>query len=333
MGDIELREFVRQSEVIAVGKVERVYEVGRDPPELPEVPGPLAGSWHCSATEVPLAKVTVQRSHKGARDGETVYFLAASTWTCDITDAVAGETALFFLDSPAWVEQEPGGFRSELAMYTGGAPVWRVAHAGRGRMPLRTVEEAEHATYWDEVILPRDLPVIAGPEPENEFIRSARLEELEKRVGEMVAAQLPYLRATSRLPLSPDAGWDLRVWGDGRGLLQIDYPLVRRRELRFEAERMARLGEVLTRACASELPRTLGSPGIDGPRRELEIRTRDIALDLEILTLSHEPPQGEEPRRQAARALDLWAEVRGLFEEPQTIDHRPYDRAWIEAWR
>ncbi len=335
--DIHLSELTRLSDVIVLGRVERIFEVEHPPPEY-------SGEWFMGLSclrRVRVAEVSVLRGHEGAAAGDKVYFFADSTWTCDITDAVAGETALLFLYSTGWVDHERASFRSELARRTHGAKVYTITHHGRGRMPRSVVEGTEYVTFWPEVRMPSGIPIVAGPEPQYDFIRNVQLERLEERIGEIVASQLPFLRARCRVQASADharglRGWDLRIWGDGHGLLVTEDPRKRvtlHRELRFPAERMEHLGEVLAKAEVSGLPRAIGDEGSGSPLRQLAVRTREEARELEILTVSAALVAGDEPRREAARALELWAEIRGLFQEPGTLDHRSSDRPWIEAWR
>jgi hypothetical protein len=114
------------------------------------------------------AKAKVTEVWKGAQT-ERVEFLASPTWTCDISEAKKGETVLLFL-------KKGGKSRS----YT-------IAHAGRGRMPLRTMDSKSYAPLWPDIRLPKDTPTIDGPEPKCDFIRSvevATLRDLVKKALE-----------------------------------------------------------------------------------------------------------------------------------------------------
>src|SRR5262245_55917595 len=72
---IQLEELVKCSDLIVVATVESVSD-------------PLIGKRY--------AKAKVAEVWKGART-ETVRFLAAPSWTCDVTDAKKGETVVLFL--------------------------------------------------------------------------------------------------------------------------------------------------------------------------------------------------------------------------------------------
>lgn len=86
------------------------------------------------------------------------------TWTCDISDAKKGETVLLFLTKG------------------GEARSYAIAHSGRGRLPLRTVDSKSYATFWPDIRLPKDTPTIDGPEPKWDFIRSVEVETLRDLV-------------------------------------------------------------------------------------------------------------------------------------------------------
>lgn len=109
------------------------------------------------------ATATIEEVWKG-KETRTVEFLASPTWTCDVSEAVKGERVVLFLT------HDP-----ESRSYA-------IAHAGRGRMPLRTVGGKAYATFWPEVDLPEGTPTIDGPEPEWDFIRSIEVETLRNLV-------------------------------------------------------------------------------------------------------------------------------------------------------
>src|SRR6266446_4996845 len=87
---------------------------------------------------VKIARVKVLETYKGKGVNELL-FLAQPTWTCDIAEAVKGETALLFLTTyvggrdifgrlPTRKELEGAGIRQ---------PMFLIPDSGRGRMPLR----------------------------------------------------------------------------------------------------------------------------------------------------------------------------------------------------
>jgi hypothetical protein len=116
---------------------------------------------------------------KGA-PGETVRFRASPGWTCDISDAVVGETVLLFLCRRV------------------GTSTLDIAHHGRGRMPIRTLQGSDHATFW-QVMIDKGTETIEGPDPRYSFIRSVSLATL-KRLVETALKSNPAPAAASRPP-------------------------------------------------------------------------------------------------------------------------------------
>jgi len=105
------------------------------------------------------ASASVQKTLKGKLSGSFM-FMASAGWVCDSSGAIKDETALFFLG------------HADNGMYY-------IDMAGRGRMPFREVEGKTYVTLWDEVILPKDAPLIAGPDARYTFIRSVELSYIE----------------------------------------------------------------------------------------------------------------------------------------------------------
>lgn len=169
VGSISFEDLASSSEQIVIGKVETVTSI----------------------EDVRVAKVAVTRTLKGTPVNE-LYYLAEPTWTCDITSAEVGETALFFFYKYGFTAnpksretlpdgqillktdyEEPLGFRAQIESLTKGNSFWMVAHSGRGRMPLRTINGVDYVTLWTEdVILPKRIKTVEGPEAEYDFIRS-----------------------------------------------------------------------------------------------------------------------------------------------------------------
>lgn len=73
VSSISLEELTKNSDLVIVGKVISVKEVG----------------------EEEIAKVDVLNTLKGNVQ-KSVFVSVTQTWACDVSDAVVGETALFF---------------------------------------------------------------------------------------------------------------------------------------------------------------------------------------------------------------------------------------------
>ena len=329
VADLPLAHVTRFADAIFVGRVEEVFEVAQPDHR----PGGNTGDPLPYLEAIPIAKVSVQRPLKGVEEGETLHYLATGTWTCDISRAVVGERALFMLRESDWPRHLQPAARSELRRRTASAPVFAVAHSGRGRMPLREVEGIEYATYRHNIVLPEDLPTIDGPEERYSLIRSVHLPSIEKKLSKIITEQLPCFSLSHRQPLTPDRGWRFRVWGDGYCHLIIENP---KRPQHIESEvpskKVMELAATLQSACESDLTGSFGLAGPDGPQRIFEARTRDGRVRFELHAISPELVQGREQRLHAAQALQLWAELRSLFDQPGTLDAREGDRACIDAW-
>ena len=132
-----------------------------------------------------LARVKVLATYKGEKL-EELFFLAQPTWTCDISEAQRGETALLFLSASKDIPRqgmERMLFRSlptRKKLENGlGPSLFVISDSGRGRMPLRMIEGQQYATLWlADVVLPPSVHTVAGPEPKYSFIVSARLADL-----------------------------------------------------------------------------------------------------------------------------------------------------------
>jgi hypothetical protein len=135
VGAVQLAELAEGSDLIVIAKVESVTK-------------PLIGRQHAIARVLDVWKGSPTESAK---------FVSSPSWTCDISEAVEGEMVVLFLEKS-----------DRRGSYT-------IAHAGRGRMPLRTVDGATYATFWPEVRLPEGTPTVDGPEPQWDFIRSVEL--------------------------------------------------------------------------------------------------------------------------------------------------------------
>jgi hypothetical protein len=110
------------------------------------------------------------------------FFLAQPTWTCDIAEAVKGETAVLFLTPYVGGKDMFGRLptRKELGQAGITKPMFLISDSGRGRMPLRAIRGEKYATLWvGDVKLPTSVPTISGPEPQSRFIRSASLKTIE----------------------------------------------------------------------------------------------------------------------------------------------------------
>lgn len=159
-----IEELIQSSDAVVIATVTQVSEASP------------------SAAGIRFASAETKRTLKGPLLG-TVRFRASKEWVCDISDAQIGETVLLFLVGPT-----DGNFG--------------IALAGRGYMPLRTVHGKKYATLWDDVRLPRDAPVIPGPNPKYTFIVSVELSYIEALVRNHRAPAAQPSNPLERTPVS-----------------------------------------------------------------------------------------------------------------------------------
>jgi hypothetical protein len=124
-------------------------------------------------------------AHPAADSGRAsscFYFVAEPTWTCDTSDAVAGETVLLFLSRvrEQTIERPNLGKPPVRVGAAKQQALFYIAHSGRGRMPVRQVNGQTYVTLWTEdVLLPPGIQTIDGPHPGSaEYIRSALLTDM-----------------------------------------------------------------------------------------------------------------------------------------------------------
>jgi len=142
---MSLAELAEDAEFIGIVRVDRI-------------------SWGIPFLKSPRATATILQSWKGQSLGR-VTFVAAPTWTCDISDAKKGEEAVVFI--------------------RGGS----LEHSGRGRMPIFTRDGRKLAAIWPDVRLPQGTVTEDGPEPAYQFIRAIDVVGLRDAVAPVSTAR------------------------------------------------------------------------------------------------------------------------------------------------
>jgi hypothetical protein len=156
VADISLKELVDGCDLIVVATVSKVEDAPGDLKLGEEVTVP-----------VEIATARVLEVWKGNAPRE-VRYVASPTWTCDVSDAKVGERVVLFLKKPE------------------GWPIRVIAHAGRGRMPIRDVNGKLYATIRaDDVRLPTGVSTISDSESKYQFIRAVDLSLLRSTVKAM----------------------------------------------------------------------------------------------------------------------------------------------------
>ncbi len=193
---LPLERLAHGSEAVVLGRAVDIVEVSVEyVPDLdePEEQPPKAR----------LARIAVDRWIGGRRKAKSIWIWGTPTWTCDMTYARKGELCLWFLDAgdvEAWLKPAS---RARLRKAVGEQPIYRVAHSGRGQMPVRTRAGQTYVKTWPgELRMPRGIATIPTLDPRFDSKRLVRLEALLDRVRGMVSLS-PRQRA-SRSALERD---------------------------------------------------------------------------------------------------------------------------------
>lgn len=165
VGTMRLAELIRRSDSVVVAQVRQIVTIDG----------------------LRIAQAVPQEVLKGTATGATLYFVADRTWTCDTSTAQVGEAALLFLNR-AESEQIERRLLGQPSAHVTLKPLFRIAHSGRGRMPLCRVKGQPYVVVPSGVELPAAIKTIerAGLRL---FNRAVRLADL----GKLIATQ------TSRL--------------------------------------------------------------------------------------------------------------------------------------
>lgn len=172
VGPTTVGRLAASSEIVVIGTVERVLE-------FPVPPMPFAGETG-PPPSIRVAQVAVQEWLEGAPRRAHVWYLADARWICDLSTAVRGERALFFLQRAFTLRSEPGTPPAPNDTRATGVPIYRITGWGRGRMPLRDIAGASYADVWlSPVRLPADVEVLPPDVFAFRAVRGwARLDEL-----------------------------------------------------------------------------------------------------------------------------------------------------------
>jgi hypothetical protein len=188
-------------------------------------------------------------------------------------------------------------------------------------MPLREIDGRRFATYWVEVVMPRDLYNVGGPEKRYEsFIRSAPLDDLQQWIRTFVDRQTgPWCH----LSIQAQAERPARTWsisGDGRCVLDSRRAgsSLPSRDFQIDPDVLFHLGYALATQDRDGpfLPAVLDSSECGGVRGTLEVRWGDEVRAIPIKESAWEPSSDEDASRYG-RLLRAWA---GLYEEAEATE-------------
>ena len=106
----------------------------------------------------------MHRRLEGDAANDRLFCYAESTWVCDTSTVIEGETVLPFLGSPRGVPANNDACAARLREVLGMQPLRKIPHARYGRMPARTVDRAPYRTLDSNCVsLPASLANIDGP--------------------------------------------------------------------------------------------------------------------------------------------------------------------------
>lgn len=329
--EVELVDLVRYADRVVVGRVEQVVQLEREP-----VDGRRTGFG--TATSLPFADLTVLEVWKG-EPLDTALILAAGTWTCDVTKAVPGETAVWFLDDADALADEGPRLVEGVQRRFGERRVRSVLWAGRGRMPLRTEDGERLAACRDPVRLPDDLGARRRSRPES-YLTDVPVAALRERVQETVVRQRgPYLRAMSARrgpPGREELGWTLELRRDRRmrlAVLDANGLVAHERASVLPAMTFYDLQQAVHRIRGPRWNAALGGPGSsDEGLRSLDLTAPGRTASIRIFELSTQEIVDHAFREEVREALELWSAVRSLVDEPGLVDRRAADRSLLERY-
>ena len=164
-----LGEMARSADTIVIARVERV----------------AAHDGLSVARALPLEVL------KGSVGDGSFYFIASPTWSCDMSAAVQGETALLLLDTATSDQFSRKGSR-QPSVRVPVTPLYTLTHAGRGRLPQRMVNGQAQLVLPFDVDVPRIAATPPGSGSERTSLRTAVIEVIRQELR----SALPTKRAT-----------------------------------------------------------------------------------------------------------------------------------------
>ncbi|HKE00207.1 MAG TPA: hypothetical protein VKE69_04300 [Planctomycetota bacterium] len=309
------------SDVIGVGRVERLVSVRADPTSAETS---SSNGWFTGVgrREARFADVRVMKVLKGdVSDARALYF-ADRTWTCDDTTAIEGEEALFFLRRGDPTGAGERYWTRAVCDALGDREWFWVSSSGQGRMPIRRLGGTEYAEFAEFVQTPSDLPLFEGG---TDWSRIATLESLESLIAKYRREQrAPFLEATCAAS-SNGLGWTLSVALDRSATLttldrtgRIERSFVVPWHRSFAVERTFESQGWAT------LPPAFGPS--DAPAERV---LRVFGEHEKLLTLRTSKLTGRTDDDELKRALRIWIRIRDTFDDPTAADLREADRRAI----
>lgn len=166
ISSIQLEELTKNSDLIFVGRVISVSTID----------------------EEEIAKIEVLKKYKGRAQNQ-VFISVSRTWTCDVSNAIVGETALFFLSKyrirPTLQRnlEETCKLKKKIDSEIGTNDFYYISHSGYGRMPIEKKNGLDNVSIlYGQVILPKKIKVSEKYVEKYTSINLAKLEEVTDEV-------------------------------------------------------------------------------------------------------------------------------------------------------
>jgi len=133
--------------------------------------------------DVKLAELEVSCVLKGDSNVTRLYYWASPAWACDVSDARAGEEALFFLwypDLNVPPSKQHLRFLKRAYPFTQGATIYLIQHSGRGRLKPKFIngEGFLYVHKSSDVIFPPTIEIVAHPDPKDPGLGLVRLKDV-----------------------------------------------------------------------------------------------------------------------------------------------------------
>ena len=194
-GTMTLKDMIRRSEYVVLGKVSRVEVVDG----------------------VKLAEIEVGRTLKGDPGVTRLYYWASPQWMCDVSNAEVGEEGLYFLWNLEKELSKPSEahlqFLEEARPFTQGARVYMLEHSGRGRLRPKYIDGRGYLYTHKEgdVIFPSSIKVVKRPDPQDPGLGLVLLEDVLSFITRQVSAKAQHNNGMHPTRLSVPLIESLRV--------------------------------------------------------------------------------------------------------------------------
>jgi hypothetical protein len=256
-----LEDMVEGAGLICIGRVEEIIVV--------ESPEPVT-----FRTELPIARVAVERWIKGGAGTAFIHHEAWSTWACDDTGAEVGERAMLFLCRAGEIAQSSAPVQDAVKRAVGTAEIYRNWNSGSGILPIL---EEDGIEYVPKQGIARGVDI--DPPLEGAWF----LRKLSEQV-QYIEGLLRFPRASVSVLARRNCdsavadSFDLRILENGE--IRLETPLGRSEAVRF-FELEPRAWQSMKRdleLLVGERDRVIGDPAKKHLARNLVVRIQGSSL-------------------------------------------------------